>query len=286
MYVIAGATGRIGSATTRSPLAAGAEVRVLVRRPADAERWAAQGAEARVAALNDRSALGGALKGCAGFFVLLPFDLTVEDLDAHADALVTSIAGAVADQRVPHVVTLSSGGADPARGTGPITGLHRLKQALLSTGTTLTAVRSGHFQEKVADVIGIARASSVHPVFAASADIPHPKAATQGVGAVAAQALQSPPASSEAGDVIGPTYSERAVVLLRGGALRKELHVPPLPKDTWEGALADAGFRPHIAESLAELYRADKRGLLAPRGDRSVRVHTGVEANLDRLLAS
>lgn len=286
MYVVAGATGRVGSATARNLLTAGAEVRVLVRRETDAETWKAQGAKAQRATLNDRAALSEALEGASGFFVLLPFDLTVDDLDAHADALIASIAGAVAEQRVPHVVMLSSGGADLAESTGPITGLHRLEQELLTTGTTVTALRSGHFQEKVVDVIGIVQDSGVYPVFAVSAEVPHPMVATQDIGAVAAGALLSPPATSEAVDIVGPVHTEREVATVLGHALGRELHVATIPEDGWVGALAEAGFRPHIAESLAELYGADQRGLLAPRGDRSIHVSTGIETTIDRMLAS
>lgn len=285
MYVIAGATGRVGSAAARTLLPAGAEVRVLVRRPPDAVWWEAQGADARVVSLDDRLALTEALGGCAGFFTLLPFDLTVDDLDAHANRLISSVAGAVVDAAAPHVVMLSSGGADLAEGTGPITGLHRLEEALRSTGTTLTALRSGHFQEKVGDVIDVARETGVYPVFAASADVPLPMVATADLGAVAAEALQSPPAASECVDVVGPAYSERAVAALLGDALGQELHVTTVPEEGWTSALIEAGFRPHIAETLAELYRADGHGLLAPRGDRRVRVHTPVETTIQRLLA-
>lgn len=286
MYVVAGATGRVGSAAARTLLAASAEVRVLVRRRTDAETWERRGAEAHLVALDDREALGASLEGCSGFFVLLPFDLTVDDLDAHADALIASIAGAVVDRRIPHVVMLSSGGADLSEGTGPITGLHRLEQALLATGATLTALRSGHFQEKVADVLDVARGSGVYPVFAASADVPHPMGATHDIGAVAARTLLSPPASSETVDIIGPAYSEREVAAVLGDALGQDLHVTALPESTWADALADAGFRPHIAESLIDLYGADERGLLAPRGDRTVRVRTGMEDTIGRMLAS
>lgn len=286
MYAVAGATGRVGSVTAESLLTAGASVRVLVRRQVDAETWRSRGAEAHAVALDDRVGLGSALEGCSGFFVLLPFDLTADDLDAHADRLIASIAGAVADQKVPHVVMLSSGGADLAEGTGPITGLHRLEQALLTTGTTLTALRSGHFQEKVTDVIHVARESGVYPVFAASADTPLPMVATHDVGEVAAHALLSPPLSSETVDLIGPSYTESEVATVLGDALGRELHVATVPEDAWAGALTDAGFRPHVAESLTELYRADEQGLLAPRGDRSIQVSTTVASTIDRVLAA
>lgn len=285
MYVIAGVTGRVGSATARKLLEAGAQVRVLVRREADGAAWEAQGADTRIATLNDQVALSRALDGARGFFVLLPFDLTADDLDAHAHVLIASITGAVAQQRVPHVVMLSSGGADLAEGTGPITGLHRLEQALRATGSTVTALRSGHFQEKVADIIGAVQDGGVYPVFAASADVSLPMVATQDIGAVAAEMLLTPPARSEAVDIVGPSYSERDVAAALGNVLGRGLHVATIPEEEWAGALTEAGFRPHIAESLAELYRADEQGLLAPRGDRSVHVHTGIETTIAHLLA-
>jgi len=286
MYVVAGATGRVGSATAESLLSAGAEVRVLVRDRAGAEIWTSRGAEVQVVDLEDRDALGRALKGCSGFFVLLPFDLTVDDLAVHADRLISAITGAVSDQKVPHVVMLSSGGADLAEGTGPITGLHRLEQALLTTGTTLTALRSSHFQEKVTDVIDVARESGAYPVFAASADTPLPMVATRDIGEVAARALLVPPRASETIDIIGPAYTEREVAAVLADALGRELHVATIPEHARVDTLIDAGFPLHVAESLAELYRADEQGLLAPRGDRSICASTTLVSTIDRLLAA
>lgn len=286
MYVIAGVTGRVGSVTAHSLLDSGAEIRVLVRRPSSPSYWESRGAEVRILRLEDRAALTRALLGCTGFFVLLPFDLTADNLEHHADQLIASISGAVADACVPHVVMLSSGGADLAEGTGPITGLHRLEEALRATGTTVTALRSGHFQDKVADVVDIARGSGIFPVFATSADVPLPMAATADLGAlVATSLLQTPPVASESVDVIGPAYSERNVATLLGEALGQELKVTTIPEEAWADTLADAGFPPNVAASLAELYRADEHGLLAPRGDRSVHVHTPVDTTIRRVLA-
>ncbi|EKU46107.1 MULTISPECIES: NmrA family NAD(P)-binding protein [Brevibacterium] len=286
MYVIAGATGRVGSATARALLAAGAEVRVIVRQDTDAAVWEEAGAEAVVTALDDEEGLAAALNGAAGFFALLPFDLGADDLDAHADRLIASIAAAVARAAVPHVVMLSSGGADLTTGTGPITGLHRLEEALRATGTRLTALRSGHFQEKVADVIDLARATGLYPVFASSAEVPVPMVATRDLGAAAARALLEPPETSETVDVIGPTRSEQEVAEVLGRGLGRELTVDLVPAPAWAGALTEAGFRPHVAESLAELYRADEAGLLAPRGDRSVTVTTTIEETIAGLLGA
>lgn len=69
-----------------------------------------------------------------------------------------------------------------------------------------------------------------------------------------------------------------------GTALGRELHVATLPEDAWPGVLIDAGFAPHIAQRLAEPYRADEHGLLAPRGDRSVHTSTTIEDTISGLL--
>jgi uncharacterized protein YbjT (DUF2867 family) len=286
MYVVAGATGRVGSAVAAALLAAGAPVRLLARDPGRAQAWQEQGAEVRAADLADRPTLTTALTGADGLFVLLPFDMSAPDLAAHARALTASIAGAVQDSGVPHVVVLSSGGADLASGTGPIAALHDLEQALLATGTRVTAIRPGHFQEKVSDVLGLARSAGIYPVMAASADVPHPQVATRDVGVVAAQALLAPPARSETVDVLGPAVTEREVADVLGSALGRTLEVVVVPEAEWPGALQEAGLPAHAAEAVAELYRADDAGLLAPRGDRVARGTTALADTVARLVAA
>ncbi|PYF96738.1 Uncharacterized conserved protein YbjT, contains NAD(P)-binding and DUF2867 domains [Georgenia satyanarayanai] len=286
MYVVTGATGRVGSAVARHLLDHGAKVRVLVRRPAAAPEWAARGADVRVADLRDRAALAASLTGCAGFFTLLPFDLTAADPSAHAAAVVAATAAAVADARVPHVVVLSSGGADLAAGTGPVAGLHALEQALLASGATVTALRSGHFQEKVTDALDLVREQGVYPVLAASADVALPMGATRDLGAVAAGALLSPPASSEAVDVLGPATTEREVAAVLAAALGRDVDVVTVPEEAWVETLAGTGLPVPAAESLAELYRADKRGLLAPRGDRAVHLSTPIARTVSELVGA
>ncbi len=284
MYVIAGATGRVGSAAVTHLLDRGAPVRALTRSEESATRLRARGAEARIVTLDDRDSLTAALEGASGFFALLPFDLTVDDLDAHADRLIASIADAVTEAAVPHVVMLSSGGADLAAGTGPITGLHRLEQALTSTGTLLTALRPGHFQEKVAEVLDLAAESGTFPVFATTADRPMPLVATADIGRIVAESLLSPAPTTERVDVLGPEYSERQIASVLEAQLGRRLEVVTIPEEAWVPTLVETGLTPHIATALAELNSADELGRLAPRGDRVVRCSTEVETTIRRLL--
>jgi uncharacterized protein YbjT (DUF2867 family) len=286
MHVIAGATGRVGSAAAAALLAAGADTRVLVRDAARGAAWADRGADVAVADLSDRGALTAALTDADGLFALLPFDLTAPDLRAHARTLTDAVAGAVRESGVRHVVVLSSGGADLPNGTGPIVGLHDLEVALRATGAVVTAVRPGHFQEKVADVLDLARDTGVYPVLAASADSPHPLVATRDVGAVVARALLDPPDRSQVLDVLGPVATEREVAAVLAAALGRDLDVVTVPEPAWADALVDAGLPRHAAEAVAELYRADDRGLLAPRGDRVEHGTTPLAETVARLVAA
>ncbi|HLR94502.1 MAG TPA: NmrA family NAD(P)-binding protein [Jiangellaceae bacterium] len=286
MYAIAGATGRVGSVAAEQLLAAGAPVRVLVRNPAAAQRWTERGAEVAVTDLEDGAGLTAALIDCDGLFILLPFNLTAANFHAHTRALVATIAEAVTDSGVPHVAMLSSAGADLPEGTGPIVGLYQLEQALRTTGAVISAVRSGHFQEKVSDLLDSARHSGIYPVFAETADKPIPMVATPDLGEVVAQTLLTPPRANQVIDVEGPAYTERQVAAVLGSALGRQLEVVTLPRPAWAGALMDAGFSAHIAEVLTELYDADQRGVLVPRGDRTVRATTELEATIAGLIGA
>lgn len=285
MFVVSGATGRVGSGVADHLLTAGAPVRVLVRRAETVTQWEAKGAEVAVTDLRDSEKLRTALDGAQAFFAMMPFDLTVADLDAYADEVATSVATAVAASGVPHTVMLSSGGADLAEGTGPIRGLHVMEQQLLGTSTTLTALRSGHFQEKLGDVMDAASNEGVFPVFSRTADEPVPMVATRDVAQVAAEALLAGATTSEAVDIVGPAYTEREVAEALGAELGRDLTVITVPAASWTDALTEAGFDRHIAESLSELYHAYDDGKLDPRGDRSVTVTTPLTETIRRMLA-
>lgn len=278
MYAIAGITGHVGGAAARELLAAGEQVRAVVRDPAKGEPWARQGAHVAVADFTDRTALTAAFTGCRGAFVMLPTIATAGDADHRRMA--DTIAAAIAGGGVGHVVALSSLGADLPDGTGPIRWLHHLENRLRGTGAVVTAIRSPHFQEKVETVLDAATGAGVYPVFAESADVETPMVATRDIGAVAARALLRPPSSSEVVDLDGPRYTERAVAAKLADVLGRPLEVVTIPRPQWGAVLRDAGLPPLLAEELVGLYDAERLGLLEPRGDRRLDCTTGIDRTL------
>jgi uncharacterized protein YbjT (DUF2867 family) len=281
MYAITGVTGHVGGAAARELLDAGAAVRVVVRDPERGRPWSERGAEVARADFTDRTALAAAFTGCAGAFVMLPTIATATD--AEHRAMADSIAAAVANSGVPHVVALSSIGADLPDGTGPVRWLHHLEHRLRETGARLTAIRPPHFQEKVEEVLGAATGAGIYPVFG-DADTPTPMVATRDIGAAVAGALTSPSTAGEVVDLEAPQYTERHVADVLGAVLGTELRVVTVPRSDWLATLTGGGVPPLLAAELVDLYDADSRHLLQPRGDRRLRCVTGIEETLREIV--
>ena len=284
MYTITGVTGHVGGAAASALLERGAPVRVVVRSVDKGAVWAERGAEVAVADLADPAALTESLRGSNGAFVLLPTLPSGGDVEHRRMA--GSIADAVAAARVPHVVALSSLGAELAEGTGPIRWLHDLETGLRASGAVVTALRCCHFQEKVETVLGAVLGAGIYPVFGDSADVPTPMIATRDIGEIAARGLLAPPSSSEVIDLLGPTGTEREVADLLAEALGRPLQLVTIPRAAWVPTMLDAGLPDTLARELAALYEAEARGLLQPRGDRTLHGTTPLRDTLQRVLAA
>lgn len=277
MFVVAGVTGHVGSVVAETLLAKGQKVKVLVRDAAKGAAWAKKGAEIAVGSLDDAAALTAALKGATGFFALIPPNHAAADFYAFQRQVTAAIAGAVKASGVPHVVLLSSVGADMAENNGPIKGLFHLENALRAAGTKLTAIRAGMFMENVGMSIGAAKATGMYFNFIPSADYPSPMIATKDIGALAAESLLSPAAKSENVDLHGPAYSQRQVAEKLGAALGKALQIVDIPQAGWIDALKQGGLSQQFAEMYAEMYGGFVSGAITPKGDRMVQGSTTLD---------
>lgn len=285
MFAVSGVTGHVGAATARELLTTGQQVTALVRDVAKGAAWADRGTEVAAVDLADRAGLATTIRGADGFFVLLPFTPATADDDVQRQ-LADSIAGAVRDSEVPHVVMLSSIGAHLPEGTGAIRYLHYLENRLRETGAVVTIIRSFHFQEKFETVLDAVQGAGTYPNFGESPDTATPMIATKDIGALVAQTLLSPPAATEIVDLDGPSYTEREVAEKLGAFLGTPLQVANIPRADWVRTIEESGVSRHFAEQVAELYDAEERGLLVPLGDRTHRCTTKLEDTIAAALGS
>jgi uncharacterized protein YbjT (DUF2867 family) len=287
MYAITGVTGHTGSVVAETLLAQGKQIRVVVRDAAKGEAWRAKGADVAVATLADTAALTRALSGVAGAYVLLPPNVTSTDPLGDNAKVTASIAAAVRASGVPHVVLLSSIGAQHADGTGPIRTLHLAERELAATGAALTAVRAAYFQENWGASLGTLDTGTVYAFLPTG--LRFPQVATVDIGRTAAAALVegAPKGARQIIELAGPSEVSgddvgRALTAITG----KSIAVQAAPLDGVVPAFTSFG----LSTAMAELYREMYEGIISGRvgwqggSARSVRGRASIEDTLKKLL--
>jgi uncharacterized protein YbjT (DUF2867 family) len=283
IFVVAGATGHVGSVVAGELLAAGHQVRAIVRSVDKAKALAGQGAELLPGELSDASFLTRALRGADGAFLLVPPPpLDAPDVRAFQDRVSHVEAAAVAESGVHHVVLLSSWGAEKPAGTGPIVGLHVLEGALKKTGVLATFVRAGSFTENLLALLPAAKHQGVLPNFFP----PEHKVATvatRDIAAVVVRSLLKPPAASEIVYVLGSReYSAVDNAAYLSKKLGKEVKLLNLPVTAASGAMQQAGVGASLAGLYQEMYEGAMKGLLGVEaGHRVERGPSTLEEALD-----
>jgi uncharacterized protein YbjT (DUF2867 family) len=286
MFVIAGATGNTGSVVAHSLLGKGRKVRVLVRDAAKAEAWRARGADVAGPSLDDRDALSRALEGAQGAYFLSPPDMASSDPLTERKRTADVVATALDKSGVPHVVFLSSIGAQHAEGTGIIRVLHHFERRLAATRARLTFLRAGYFLENWGVVAAAARAGKLPTFF--PPDLRFPMVATRDIGATAAAALlEGPPAASQVVELAGPReLSSRDVAAAFSKVLGRAVEVEAAPLAAVVPVFAGFGVSAAVAEQFRLMYQGVADGTVAWEGGgaRSMRGTVDAETVFSGLL--
>ncbi len=290
MIVLTGATGRTGKAAAEALRAKGEKVRVVGRDAKKLSPLATLGAEAFVGNVEDVSSMTEAFKGASAVYLVLPEDISQEDLRTHQERVSDSYAAAITNAHVPFVVNLSSIGAQHAKNTGPIVGLHNQEQKLNRVaGLNVVHLRAAYFMENLFMSIAPLRSLGALPG-GLRADAPMPWIATQDIGAYAATRLV-------ARDFFGSSVQElhgqrdismREAASIVGNAIGKpNLQYTQLPRMVFETALLKMGLPKKTAELIIEMWDGANAGLIVPQEERSARntTPTTLESFVSRVFA-
>lgn len=284
-FVVAGATGRVGSVVTHELVEAGFDVTGITRSEDHAASFSAAGVGAVVADLGDTRRLAETLDGASGFFVLLPEPMNAVDFHAERRRLTDAIVSAVRSTSVAHVVALSSLGAQFAEAMGPITDLHYFENALRATGKPVTAVRAATFQDNIALLIGAAKQAGVIPNLQPDREKAISMVATRDVGRISARIMAEPATSHRIVDILGPWYSPRQVAAILEAGLERPLQIIDIPPVDHVAALTRNGLPRTFAEAVAELQLAIAAGRIVAVGDRRETGSTTLEQTVRHLLS-
>jgi uncharacterized protein YbjT (DUF2867 family) len=265
MYVVLGATGNTGKVVTEELLAAGKKVRALGRSAERLQPLAAKGAEPFVAECTDAAALTSAFSGAEGVYTLIPPNVAIPNVRGYQDQVVRSVASALENSGVKHVVALSSIGADKPDKTGPVVGLYQFEQALSRiSDLNVLFLRAGNFMENTLAQVGIIQSfgMTAGPL---RADLKMPLIASQDIGEAAAAALgQLAFSRHETRELQGQRDLDwNEVTTIIGKAIGKpDIRYVQLPDAQLRPALLQQGMSASFVDLLLEMSAALNSGYM------------------------
>jgi len=118
------------------------KVRVVLRDAGKTRAWKEAGADVAIADVEDGAALKHAFNGAEGVYVLLPPNFASSQVRVDNGRRTKIIVAAIEAASVPHVVMLSSVGAQQSDGTGPVLGLRDAEAAFRRATAAVTFIRA------------------------------------------------------------------------------------------------------------------------------------------------
>jgi uncharacterized protein YbjT (DUF2867 family) len=284
-FVVAGVSGHTGKIVADSLIAQKRAVKVLVRDSAKGDAWRAKGAEVAVGDIGDSDALARALRGAEAAYLLVPPTFAATDYRAYQDRLSASIDGAVRASGVPHVVFLSSIGAQVPSGTGPIAGLHRTEELVRrETSTAWTFLRAGYFMENLETSLATVPQGFIPSFFPAAHGVD--MVATIDIGRLAATLLVEGGKGTQVVELGGPAVSMNDVAAAIGRIGGKPIRVEEAPLDAVVPTFTGFGLPKDLAELYREMIEAMVKGRVKFEGThRRVPSTTSIDTFLRGVLA-
>lgn len=262
MYVVLGANGRAGGETARALIELDEPVRVVLRRPEQAERWMQRGADVAIGSIEDAAGLAAAFRGAAGAFLLCPPPVSGDPYQL-ADQISGALSEAVRQARLPKVVVLSSVGAQHATGTGVIAMLNTLETHLAGATPSTTFLRPGYFVETWGEVASAVIAEGMLPSFLEPSQ-KIPMVSTIDVGRTAARLLTDEFRGQRIVELGGPQdWSASDVAAAFSSVLGRPVQTAFVPPEARAGLLAQEGVPPVVADALLGMYDGLASGRVA-----------------------
>src|ERR1700719_2031225 len=274
MIVVTGATGRTGRAATEALLAKGEKVRLVGRDAKKMTPFVELGAELFVGNVEDVVSMTEAFNGASAVYLVLPEDDSQQDLRAHQERVSDSYAAAITNAHVRFVVNLSSIGAQHAKNTGPIVGLHNQEQKLdRVAGLNVLHLRAAYFMENLFMSIASLRSTGTLPG-GLRADAAMPWISTKDIGEYAASRLA---ARDFSGSSVQELHGQRDISMqeaasIVGSAIGKpSLAYVHVPSTVLGQVIIEMGLPKKTAELLIEMWDGANAGLIVPQEVRSAK---------------
>jgi NAD(P)H dehydrogenase (quinone) len=258
MIVITGATGALNGATADHLLETlpAAEVTVVARDPAAAQRFTDRGVAVRRGDFADRSSLPGAFAGADQLLLVSSSDPAADAVALHRTAIEAAVEAGVG-----RVLYTSHQGAAADTPFGPGRDHAATEEALAASGLRWTSLRNGFYMHTLEWVLGPWRETGVIRV---PADGPVSWTARSDAARAAAAVLLADgafdgPVTITANDA--PTFE--AIAAMAAHVVGRSVRLERLDPEDWVRAQVDGGTPERMARFMLGMYEAAAGGFFA-----------------------
>lgn len=263
MFVIFGASGKVGRTSAAELRRAGQPVRAVVRNAAQGEPLARIGCEVVLGDLTDAASVSRALDGAHSVQMLCPVPRGAAAPAEAMRRMIDTAADVLSAYPDLHVVALSDYGAELDADTGITMLFHHLEARFKEAVRHLTLLRSSEHMQNWSRVLSVALATGVLPSLHHPVDRSFPMVSAYDVGIVAAQLLLERNAGDTARVVSvegNQRYSPNDVAHALSEAIKRDVVAQALPRDQWTPTLLRAGLTMNHAQLITDLYDATNAG--------------------------
>ena len=286
MFVIFGASGKVGRVSAASLRTEGHAVRAVVRNEAQGERLGRIGCEIVLADLLNPASVARAIEGADAVQVLCPLPAG----DAHPGStmhrMIDVVANALRANPPSRVLALSDYGAELESGTGITMLFHALENQLKPVMQNLTLLRAAEHMQNWARVLPVVLSTGILPSLHHPLSKRFPTVAAQDVGRLAAQLLLDHGYADglRTVSVEGPQrVSALDVARTLSEVIGREIKAHELPREQWTPTLHRAGLSADHATLITELYDTHNAGNIDVEARSELRFGT---TELSEVLAS
>jgi NAD(P)H dehydrogenase (quinone) len=277
MFVILGATGKVGTATVETLRNEGAAVRAVLRDPSKAARFAALGCEIAYADIKDTPALARAMQESTAVQVICPIAPQAENAAEDMLQSIASIGAAIDIARPRRVLAISDYGAHLSVDTGITKIFYALEQRLLQTASQMTFLRSAEHMENWRRFLQLATETGKLPSMHHPITKPIPMVSSRDIGTMAANLLLKANDSSRFPLVVhgeGPRrYTPLDVAEAMTSLCGRRITAEEIPRDRWFRVLNSGGLSESYAKLIVTLYEIHNKGFNdAERGVGEIRL--------------
>jgi len=216
--------------------------------------------------LRDAGFLTTAFAGATAVFAMIPPHYTAADFRSYQNETGASIAAAIQNSGVRHVVNLSSQGAELSEGTGPIKGLHDQEERLNKLeGVNILHVRPTYYMENLLTFIPMIKKANITGS-AIKGDLEFAMIATKDIAAFVADRLMNRDFTGKSvSGLLGQRDAslDEAIAIIGRKIDRPELKYVQFPYEEAGKGLVAAGLSEDVSSLIIEMSKAINDGLFA-----------------------